>query len=169
LRQADLKRDAALFVPLWVETGPSNWVLTLKRTDIDENAFVLKKRAKSRPGWWLLPSKAGLFAGRFFVRARCGPPSLSGSGSRLTSRGRAPMWRKRPASSRGRQTGSPRSPVPSSRYVLCADRNTKEIQTARLYSEKTKHLLDVFGPPAYPESLLKCCRGQRFEGGQNAH
>jgi hypothetical protein len=32
--------------------------LTLKRTDIDENAYVLNKRAKSRPGWWLLPSKA---------------------------------------------------------------------------------------------------------------
>ena len=38
--------------------GPTDWVLTLKRAIIDENTYVLNKRAKSRPGWWRLPSKA---------------------------------------------------------------------------------------------------------------
>ena len=34
-------------------------VLTLKRANTDENTYVLNTRAKSRPGWWLLRSKAG--------------------------------------------------------------------------------------------------------------
>jgi hypothetical protein len=39
------------------------------RANTDENAFVLNKRAKSRPGWWLYRARRGIFAGRFF-RAR---------------------------------------------------------------------------------------------------
>jgi hypothetical protein len=53
-------------------------VLTLKRTDIDENAFVLNKRAKSRPGWWLLPSKAGHIRRSLFLCAHAA--------------GRHPLW-----------------------------------------------------------------------------
>jgi hypothetical protein len=72
-------------------------VLTLKRTDIDENTFVLNTRAKSRPQLAAVSEQGRAYSPvAFFVRARCGPPSPSGSGSRLTSRGRAPMWRKRP-------------------------------------------------------------------------
>jgi hypothetical protein len=84
-----------------------DWVLTLKRANTAENTYVLNKGAKSRPQLAAVSEQGGAYSPvAFFVRARCGPPSPSGSGSRLTSRGRAPMWRKRPASSRGRQTGS---------------------------------------------------------------
>jgi hypothetical protein len=93
-------------------------VLTLKRTDIDENAFVLNKRAKSRPQLAAVSEQGGAYSPvAFFVRARCGPPPPSSSGSRLRSRGRRPMWRKRPASSRGRQTGS--SALPDSLRPVC--------------------------------------------------
>jgi hypothetical protein len=82
-------------------------VLTLKRANTDENTFVLNTRAKSRPQLATVWEQGGAYSPvAFFVRARCGPPSPSSSGSRLTSRGRTPMSRKRPASSRGRQTGS---------------------------------------------------------------
>jgi hypothetical protein len=156
--------------PLHVEPGQTDWVLTLKRADIDENTCVLNKRAKSRPQLAAVSEQGGAYSPVAFLCAHAAGrhPPLVPDHAQRRAQGRQ-CGAKGPRRAAGVKPGRRRCPIPSNRYVLCADRNTKEIQTARLYSEKTKHFLDVFGPPAYPESLLKCCRGQRFEVHQNAH
>jgi hypothetical protein len=145
-------------------------VLTPMRANTDENTYVLNKRAKSRPQLAAVSEQGGHIRRLLFLCAHAAgrhPPLVPDHASGRAEGGQCGA--KGPRRAAGVKPGRRRRPIPSSRYVLCADPNTKEIQTARLYSEKTKHFLDVFGPPAYPESLLKCCRGQRFEGGQNAH
>ena len=144
--------------------GPTDWVLTLKRAIIDENTYVLNKRAKSRPGWWRLPSKAAhirrsLFCARTLRAAT--PlwfritPNVARKGANVAQKARV-----EPRAS-NRLVGAPLFPQAGMFYV--------RIRQLVYIRKKQNIFLTSLAPPAYPESLLKCCRGQRFEGDQNAH
>ena len=127
-------------------------VLTLMRANTDENTYVLNTRAKSRPGWWLLPSNAAhirrsLFCARTLRAAIPLWFRITPNAARKNAN-----WRKRPASSRGRQTGSSALPL-FPQAGMCADRNTKEIQTARLCSEKQ----NIFLTSLAVRHILKAC------------
>lgn len=55
--------------PLHVEPGQTDWVLTLKRADIDENTYVLNKRAKSRPQLAAVSEQGGAYSPVAFLCA----------------------------------------------------------------------------------------------------
>jgi hypothetical protein len=113
LRQADLSETPRYSSRFGSKQFQPDRVLTLKRANTDENTYVLNTRAKSRPDWRLLASRAGhirrslFFARTLLLCAHAAgrvpfwfriTPSVARKGANVTQKG--------PASSRARQTGS---------------------------------------------------------------
>jgi hypothetical protein len=147
-------------------------VLTLKRTDIDENTYVLNKRPKSRPHLAAVSGQGGAYSPVAFFCARTLraaiplwfriTPNVARKGANVAQKARV-----EPRAS-NRVVGAVRFPQAGMFYVRIGTRKKfrqldyiRKKQNTFLTSLVLRHILKACSNVA--------CRGQRFRGDQKAH